>query len=102
VTTGPQWSVVIDGFDVSQERVHEALLTLADGQVGTSGASLAPNPNQHPWVVAAGIYHGVEAHSHPAHRNACLRTDTGLLSPAGVTVLGFLAVDSSSPATAHV
>ena len=48
----------------THERVHEALLTLADGHVGTSGASLAPHRNQHPWVVAAGVYDGDGADSH--------------------------------------
>ena len=58
VTTTPGWSFVVDGFDVTHERVQETLVTLADGHVGTSGASLAPHPSQHPWVVAAGVYDG--------------------------------------------
>ena len=37
---------------------------LADGHIGTSGASLAPHPSQHPWVVATGVYDddGPESH----------------------------------------
>jgi len=50
------WSLVVEGFDLENERVHEALLTLADGRVGTSGAPLAGDSGRHPWVVAAGIY----------------------------------------------
>ncbi len=52
------WSLVVEGFDTESERVHEALLTLADGLVGTSGAPLASHPSRHPWVVAAGVYDG--------------------------------------------
>jgi trehalose/maltose hydrolase-like predicted phosphorylase len=58
------WSLVVDGFDATHERVHEALLALADGHVGTSGASLAPHPSRHPWVVAAGVYDGDGADTH--------------------------------------
>ena len=52
------WSLVVDGFDVDRERSHEALLTLTDGHIGTSGAPLAPHPARYPWVVAAGVYDG--------------------------------------------
>jgi trehalose/maltose hydrolase-like predicted phosphorylase len=58
------WSYDVEGFDATHERVHESLLTLADGHVGTSGASLALHPSQHPWVVAAGLYDGDGADSH--------------------------------------
>ena len=61
---GPGWSLVVEGSDLKRERVDEALLTLADGHVGTSGASLAHNPSQHPWVVAAGLYDGAGADTH--------------------------------------
>src|SRR5215207_8623427 len=37
VPTDPAWSITIDGLDPELERVHEALLTLADGIIGTSG-----------------------------------------------------------------
>jgi trehalose/maltose hydrolase-like predicted phosphorylase len=62
-TTRSGWSLDVEGFDATHERVHEALLTLADGHIGTSGASLAPHPAQHPWVVAAGVYDGEGADS---------------------------------------
>jgi len=64
VTTRLEWAHVVDGFDATHERVQEALLTVADGHHGTSGASLAPHPSQHPWVVAAGVYDGDGADSH--------------------------------------
>jgi trehalose/maltose hydrolase-like predicted phosphorylase len=56
VTSRAGWSFVVEGFDLENERVHEALLTLADGRVGTGGAPLAGDSGRHPWVVAAGIY----------------------------------------------
>jgi trehalose/maltose hydrolase-like predicted phosphorylase len=52
------WVLAVDGFDADQERVREALLSLADGRIGTSGAPLAAHPNTRPWVLAAGIYRG--------------------------------------------
>ena len=64
VTTRSEWALVVDGFDATHERVQEALMTVADGHLGTSGASLAPHPSQHPWVVAAGVYDGDGADSH--------------------------------------
>ena len=57
-TTRAGWSLVIEGFDPTRERVDEALLTLADGHVGTGGASISGHPSQRPWVVAAGVYDG--------------------------------------------
>ena len=57
-TTQAGWSVAVEGFDVEHEGVHEALLTLADGRVGISGALLASHPSRHPWVIAAGVYDG--------------------------------------------
>ncbi len=58
VTTQASWSVALEGFDFEQERVHEALFTLADGRVGISGAPLASHPSRHSWVIAAGVYDG--------------------------------------------
>jgi trehalose/maltose hydrolase-like predicted phosphorylase len=52
------WSLVVNDHDIEHELENEALLTLADGHVGTSGAPLAAHESQHPWVVAAGIYDG--------------------------------------------
>ena len=58
------WSLVVEGLDSENERVQEAVLTLADGRVGTSGAPLAGDPSRHPWVVAAGIYDGSDSATH--------------------------------------
>jgi len=54
----PTWTLAVDGVDPQLERVHERLLTLADGRVGTSGTSLALHPSASPSVLAAGIYDG--------------------------------------------
>jgi len=63
-TTGAGWSLVVEGSDVKTERVQGALLALADGHVGMSGAALASHPSQHPWVIAKGIYEGDNANTH--------------------------------------
>ncbi|HSJ52084.1 MAG TPA: hypothetical protein VLA90_12505, partial [Actinomycetota bacterium] len=52
----PTWTVSVDGIDPRLERVHESLLTLADGRVGTSGSPLVLHPAATPRVVASGIY----------------------------------------------
>ena len=57
-TSQAGWSLVVEGLDVEHQRVHEALLTLADGRFGMSGAPLASHPGRHPWVVAGGTYDG--------------------------------------------
>ena len=44
----PTWTLAIDGVDPRLERVHERLLTLADGRVGTSGTPLALHPSASP------------------------------------------------------
>jgi len=54
----PTWTLSVDGVDPRFERVHESLLTLADGRVGTSGTPLALHPAGAPGVRAAGIYDG--------------------------------------------
>ncbi|HET9723806.1 MAG TPA: glycosyl hydrolase family 65 protein [Actinomycetota bacterium] len=53
-----RWTISVDGVDPRMERVHESLLTLADGRVGTSGTPLALHPAAVPGVLAAGIYDG--------------------------------------------
>jgi trehalose/maltose hydrolase-like predicted phosphorylase len=52
------WTLSIDGVDPRLERVHESLLTLADGRIGTSGTPLALHPAASPGVLAAGVYDG--------------------------------------------
>ena len=54
----PGWSLVIEGVDIQYQRVHEALLTLADGHVGITGAPVSSVSDRHPLVLAAGLYDG--------------------------------------------
>jgi trehalose/maltose hydrolase-like predicted phosphorylase len=54
----PEWTLTIDGFDPVLERAHEALLTLADGRIGTSGAPLPHHSAANPRVLVADVYDG--------------------------------------------
>ena len=54
----PGWTVAVDALDPALERVHESLLTLADGRFGTRGAPLFTHPAADPEVFASGIYVG--------------------------------------------
>ena len=58
----PGWGFEVEGFEPERERVHEALLALADGRLGTSGAPLLEAPGVERWVLANGAYvgHGAE------------------------------------------
>ena len=57
----PGWTLTIAGLDTVQERTHEALLTLSDGRIGTSGIPLGDHPSTTPEVVAAGLYDGEDS-----------------------------------------
>jgi trehalose/maltose hydrolase-like predicted phosphorylase len=59
VDSDPAWSLTVDGLDPKLERVHEALLTLSDGRIGTSGSPVGFHPAARPRVLAAGLYDGV-------------------------------------------
>lgn len=52
------WSFVVDEFDPDIGRAREALLTIADGVIGTNGAPLLTHPAARPELMAAGIYDG--------------------------------------------
>ncbi|HET7868715.1 MAG TPA: glycosyl hydrolase family 65 protein [Actinomycetota bacterium] len=54
----PAWILTVEGLDPQLERVHEALLTIADGRIGTSGSPLGAHPSATPAVLAAGLYDG--------------------------------------------
>jgi trehalose/maltose hydrolase-like predicted phosphorylase len=58
VVVQPGWSFVVDRFDPDAGRAHEALLTIADGKIGTTGAPLLAHPAASPDLVAAGVYDG--------------------------------------------
>ncbi len=54
----PVWTITIQGFDPQLERVHESLLTIADGRIGTRGSALGDDPAAKHSVLASGIYTG--------------------------------------------
>jgi trehalose/maltose hydrolase-like predicted phosphorylase len=54
----PDWTISVEGLDTQLERVHESLLTLADGRLGTRGAPLFDHPRTTPGVLLAGTYTG--------------------------------------------
>ena len=54
----PAWTLTIEGVDRRLERVHESLLTLADGRLGTRGSPVVGSAVTAPGVVLAGAYEG--------------------------------------------
>ena len=58
VASAPGWVLTIEGFDPDQERVRGALLTVADGIVGSCGAPSVAHPSAQPLVLHAGVYDG--------------------------------------------
>ena len=59
----PAWTLVIEGFDEEFERVHESLLTIADGRIGTRGAPLLEHSAADPGVHVSWAYVGSGAES---------------------------------------
>lgn len=53
-----RWSVSVRGFDPELERARAALLTLADGMIGTSGSPVGAHAAARPRVLASGVYTG--------------------------------------------
>ena len=58
-TAVDEWSITIDGFDARLERVHESLLTIADGRLGTRGAPVVGDGATTPGAFMAGVYEGL-------------------------------------------
>ena len=56
VDRDPRWTVTVEGVDPLLERVHESLLTTADGRLGTRGAPLLQHPAADRGVFAMGVY----------------------------------------------
>ncbi|MFN8035358.1 MAG: glycosyl hydrolase family 65 protein [Acidimicrobiia bacterium] len=54
----PGWTIPVDGFDPQLERVHETLLTVADGVIGTRGAPMFADHGSMAQVLANGVYRG--------------------------------------------
>jgi len=65
-----KWTLTLEGVDPLLERVHETLLTLADGRVGTRGSLVAHEMGGDPAVLISGVYTrtGAEAHLLPGPR----------------------------------
>ncbi len=57
------WTLSFENVEREHERAHEALLTLADGRLGTRGSILAPRRGSTPAVLMAGVYRGHGEHS---------------------------------------
>ena len=58
VNPDPQWTITIADTQPRRERVHEALLTVADGRLGTRGSLLMSDPADDPSVLLPGVYTG--------------------------------------------
>jgi trehalose/maltose hydrolase-like predicted phosphorylase len=59
----PEWTLAVEGFDRTLERVHETQLTVADGCLGTRGAPLVGDTATSASVLASGVYDGEGAES---------------------------------------
>ncbi len=60
----PDWTLAIDGDDPMLERVHQSLLTLADGRLGTRGSVIAGHPSEDATVLMSGVYTRTGAETH--------------------------------------
>ena len=58
VSADPEWTLPVDDTEPRLERVHESLLTLADGRLGTRGSLLVSDPAEDPSVLLSGVYAG--------------------------------------------
>jgi trehalose/maltose hydrolase-like predicted phosphorylase len=54
----PDWTLTIEGLDPQFERVHESLLTLADGRLGTRASPMLSSSAAAPGVFVSGAYQG--------------------------------------------
>ena len=54
----PGWSVGVERLDAERERANEALLTISDGMVATSGALSLAHAAAAPRTLVAGVYDG--------------------------------------------
>ena len=79
-----EWTLAVHGLDHHLERVHETLLTLADGRIGTSGAPLLAHRASNPRVLAGGIYEDEGAESHLLEAPAWAQVAGSLEHPGGL------------------
>ena len=54
----PGWAFVVEGIEPGRERSREALMTLSDGFIGTSGAPVLGHREATPEVLVTGAYDG--------------------------------------------
>ena len=81
------WSFTIGGFDPRLERVHESLLTLADGSLGTRGSPLVGDGATTPGVFLMGVYDGTGPATELARLPLWSRlADGGALGPSRRTI----------------
>jgi trehalose/maltose hydrolase-like predicted phosphorylase len=52
------WTIAVERLDPARERVHESLLTIADGRLGTRGTPLFDDLSTAPAVLLSGAYRG--------------------------------------------
>jgi hypothetical protein len=64
IDVDPLWSITVTGADHKLERVHQVLLTLASGTVGSGGAPCLRHPTVTPTVFVAGAFEGERDESH--------------------------------------
>lgn len=60
----PGWTLRVSGVDPLLERVHESLMTLADGRLGTRGNVISGHPSEDATVLMSGIYTRTGAETH--------------------------------------
>jgi trehalose/maltose hydrolase-like predicted phosphorylase len=77
VDADPAWTIAVDGLDRRRERADAALLTQADGVIGTRGSPLGRHPAASPSVLAAGISNKGETSLLPCPRWNALPFETG-------------------------
>jgi hypothetical protein len=63
VDDDPEWTIGVEGLDPQLERMHESLLALVDGRLGTRGAPLTGDGETTPATLYAGVYDGKGAAS---------------------------------------
>jgi trehalose/maltose hydrolase-like predicted phosphorylase len=64
VSQDSDWTLTVVGVDRVLERVHESLLTLVDGRLGTRGSPIVEHPGQDATVLMSGVYTRTGAETH--------------------------------------
>jgi trehalose/maltose hydrolase-like predicted phosphorylase len=64
VVEDPDWTLAVVGVDPLLERVHESLLTLVDGRLGTRGSLIFEHAAQDATVLMSGVYTRTGAETH--------------------------------------